>query len=101
LQQELFVDHRVERLQLVLTTLCRIGGRLHAPLLILEQTLAKIEACDRLIANDSHDPIESRTLGDGLLSRQRRSAKTDREANESLMTRHRHAIPIMMFKVSS
>ena len=79
MQQELFVDHRVERLQLVLTTLCRIGGRLHAPLLILEQTLAKIEARDRLIANDSHDPIESRTLGDRLLSRQRRGEGCERD----------------------
>ena len=92
LQQELFVDHRVERLQLVVTTLCRIGGRLHAPLLILEQTLAKIEARDRLIANDADDPIERGTRH-WRLRRQRRG--DGREEGDSEISGHTRRIPLL------
>jgi len=80
LEQELLVNHRVERLQLVRPETGGIGGRPDAALLVLQNPLIEVEARDHLIADDGNDAIERRVLRPHwLLSCQRRRKGNERE----------------------
>src|SRR5207237_8039920 len=101
LEQQLLVDHRVERLQLVRAERCRVHGRFYAALRILENALLEIETRDRLIANNGDNPIERRVLsGRRLLANGRSCAKRQSEREKMQMSSHSLCIPVIDPRVS-
>src|SRR5262249_6225207 len=101
LKQQLLVDHRVERLQLIRAKAGRVGWRPSSTLSVLQYSLLEVEARDRLIADDGDDTIELGVLGGRLRRRLRhrrllcrqRTCTECGQREERLISSHRPSVP--------